>query len=272
MKNKKTSWGEVANWYDEALEKREGTFQKEVIQPNVLRLLGLPDISDAQKTILDLACGQGFFTREIAKGNSKNKIIGSDISNELINLAKQNPDRVTKQIEYHVSPATDVSFCADQSIDQVLISLALQNIENVAGVFKECSRVLKYGKDFNKSGQMIIVLNHPAFRIPKRSSWGWDNLIPVKPALYRRLDGYISESTEKIDMTPGEVKGKKYTISFHRPIEYYVKLLSKAGFVVTRMEEWISHRTSEPGPKADEENRMRKEIPMFLMIEAYRFK
>ena len=35
-----------------------------------------------------------------------------------------------------------------------------------------------------------------------------------------------------------------------------------------RFEEWISHKTSIPGLRADEENRIRKEIPMFAIIEA----
>jgi SAM-dependent methyltransferase len=276
---KQTSWGNVAEWYDESLEKRGGTYQKEVILPHVLRLVGTEP-----KTILDLACGQGFFSRELARANAAHKICASDISSELIALAKKNPDPTTKNIEYHVRPATDISFCKDKSVDTVLISLAIQNIEQVGDVFQECSRVLKEGKGVADSGQLILILNHPAFRIPKRSSWEWRSAdesadsrrtradggqeVNGNAKQYRRLDGYMSETSEKIDMTPGEKSDKEYTVSFHRPLQVYVKTLAKAGFAITKLEEWISHKKSEPGPRANEEDRMRKEIPMFLMIEA----
>jgi len=60
MNKKDTSWGKVADWYDELLEEKTGTYQTEVILPNILRLLDLKK----GETILDLACGQGFFSRE----------------------------------------------------------------------------------------------------------------------------------------------------------------------------------------------------------------
>jgi hypothetical protein len=88
--------------------------------------------------------------------------------------------------------------------------------------------------------------------------------------MYRRLDAYMSDAQVKIDMTPGEkiAAKKKFTISFHRPLQSYFKVLSKSGFAVIRLEEWISHKKSQAGPRAEEEDRMRKEIPMFLCLEA----
>jgi hypothetical protein len=80
----------------------------------------------------------------------------------------------------------------------------------------------------------------------------------------------MSDSKIKIDMTPGESdpKRKKSTVSFHRPLQSYFKALNKADLSVTHLEEWISHKKSQKGPRAAEEDRTRKEIPMFLMLEA----
>jgi hypothetical protein len=47
----------------------------------------------------------------------------------------------------------------------------------------------------------------------------------------------------------------------------FFKALSKAGFAVTKLEEWISHKKSEKGPKQAAEDTARKEIPLFLMLE-----
>ncbi len=245
--NKSTSWGKVAIWYDNYLSKN-GTYQKDLILPNILRLLTIKK----NETVLDLACGQGFFTGEFAK--IAGKTIGVDLSEELISLAKKH---LPSAIDYRVGSADNLSFLNDKSVDKITIILSLQNIENVSDTLKECSRVLKQG------GKLYIVLNHPAFRIPKNSSWGWNE---KNKSQYRRIDSYLSESKVKIQMHPGD-NPKEVTWSFHRPIQYYVKLLSKNGFLVYRMEEWNSNKKSEPGPKAEEENRIRSEIPLFLFIE-----
>jgi ubiquinone/menaquinone biosynthesis C-methylase UbiE len=260
MKKRETSWGKAADWYDGLLERGEGsTYQRELILPNLIRLFAVRDGAKVspraaeQKTILDLACGQGFFSRAFAEHGAR--IIGVDISKELIEIAKRHG---SPNITYHVALADKISFVGDGGVDAVLIVLALQNIENVKGVFSECARVLK------PEGKLVIVLNHPAFRVPKRSSWGWDS---EKKIQYRRIDGYLSESIEQIDMHPG-ANPKEKTVSFHRPLQFYAKTLANAGFSIARIEEWNSHKKSESGPRAKAEDEARKEIPLFLMIEA----
>ncbi|MFA6404684.1 MAG: class I SAM-dependent methyltransferase [Candidatus Paceibacterota bacterium] len=256
MKTNKTSWGKVADWYDDLLERSPDSFQEKVILPNLLRLLDIKkDVS-----VLDVACGQGYFTRAFHEKGAQ--VTGFDISQELIDLAKKSGGN---KIKYFVASADDFTKTVDQDkFDAITIILALQNIENINGVFEECAKVLKPG------GQIAIVLNHSTFRIPKRSSWIWDE---KENKQYRRIDGYMRESHTDIDMTPGETdpSRKKYTVSFHRPLQTYFKLLDKNGFAINRLEEWISHKASQPGPRASEEDRMRKEIPMFIAMVAKKF-
>lgn len=242
----KTSWDNVAEWYDEFLE-GEQTYQKEVILPNLLRLLAIRK----GETILDVGCGQGFFAREFVKKGAR--VIGVDVAPELIALAKKNaPDAA-----FHVASADAMSFVKTESVDAATIILALQNLENVNGVFAECARVLK------STSRLLLVMNHPAFRIPRHSSWGWEE----NKVQYRRIDEYLSESRTTIQMHPGE-DPKKTTVSFHRPLQWYVKLLAKHGFAVMRLEEWISNKKSQKGPRQAAEDRARKEIPLFLFLEA----
>ena len=68
-------------------------------------------------------------------------------------------------------------------------------------------------------------------------------------------------------MRPGSAP-KQFTTSYHRPLQYYVKALKEAGFCMTDLEEWTSHRESTRGPRAKAENRARNEIPLFLFFEA----
>lgn len=252
QKTNKTSWGKVAGWYDDLIGRDPDSFQRKVILPNIIRLL---DPKSGEK-ILDLACGQGFFSFEAARSGAE--VYASDISAELIDIAKE---RYPGKISFFNKPAHDISFLENESTDKVMLILASQNIENITDVWKETNRILK------KGGELHIVVNHPAFRIPKHSSWHWDE---AKKEQSRLVSGYISEMREKIDMTPGEKdeSRKKFTFSFHRPLEWYFKTLGNAGFHFVRLEEWTSHKESEKGPRGAEENRIRKEIPMFMYLKA----
>ena len=252
MNKKNTSWGGVADWYQNLL-KEEGTYQKDVILPNLMRLL---DIKKGE-VILDLACGPGFFSNEFYKKGAK--VIGVDIARHLIEFANKSLNPKDKAgIQFRVASADDLSFIPGRSIDKIVLILAIQNIENVHRVFGECARVLK------PAGKLFLVMNHPAFRNPKESSWGWDEQNKVQ---YRRADRYLSESKVKIQMHPGD-QANEYTLSFHRPLQFYFKTLNKNNFSVRRLEEWVSNRKSEPGPRAAAENRARSEFPLFLFLEA----
>ena len=244
-----TSWGKVADWYDEMLDEKDNTYQKNVILPNILRLM---DIKKGE-IILDLACGSGFFSREFFKKGAK--VVGVDISAELIDIAKK---KSPKEIEYHVLSADKLASVEEKSVDKIAVILAIQNIENISGVFSECNRVLKNG------GKIFLVMNHPAFRIPKLSGWTFDDKNKIQ---YRRIDEYMSELKSKIEMHPGKDKSER-TVSFHRPLQYYFKMLKKNRFCVSGLEEWISDKKSQPGPRAIAEDKARKEFPLFLFIEA----
>ncbi|MDB5188309.1 MAG: hypothetical protein JWO50_829 [Candidatus Kaiserbacteria bacterium] len=246
--DKSTSWGPVAGWYQEHLQ-GEDTYHAQVITPNLARIVA----AQTGLHILDIGCGEGFFTRLFNEQGAD--VVGADIAKELISIAqKKSPD-----IEYHCAAADSLDFADSGTFDVLTCVLALQNIERMDMVFKEAFRVLRPG------GRFVFVINHPAFRIPKSSSWGWDSNTQTQ---YRRLDTYLSSSKEKIDMTPGKQTGKSYTYSFHRSLQDYVKALSNSNFSVTRLEEWISHRSSEKGPRAKAEDIARKEFPLFLCIEA----
>jgi ubiquinone/menaquinone biosynthesis C-methylase UbiE len=247
-RKKNTSWEHVAKWYD-GLLKGEGTYQKDLILPNLLRLMDIKK-GDA---VLDLACGQGFFAREFNKAGAR--VTGVDASRSLIALARSHSPR---DIRFEAATAEKLSFIKAESVEKIAIVLALQNMNTAAEVLRECARVL------NKDGALFIVMNHPAFRVLRASSWGWDEDTKTQ---YRRIDRYLSEAKVPVQMHPGDKPGE-HTLSFHRPLQSYFKILSKAGFAVAALEEWNSHHKSEPGPRARAEDIARKEIPLFMCLVA----
>lgn len=252
-----TSWGKVAGWYAEHLQK-EDTYHSRVILPNLLRMVKIIK----GERVLDLGCGEGFFARALAKAGAR--VAGADIAKELITHA-----RAKGGAEYFVAPSNKLSFAKDGEFGAVVCILALQNIEDIAGTFKEVRRVLKKGGPASpntpsRGGRFVFVINHPAFRVLKRSRWGWDE---EAQAQYRRVDGYLSPAKVFIDMHPGASKATR-TISYHRSLQDFFKALHGAGFAVCRLEEWISHKESGKGPRQAAEDAARKEIPLFMALEA----
>lgn len=251
--NHSTSWGNVAAWYDEYLAD-EDSYQQQVILPNLLRIVD----PKRDQRILDLACGQGFFTAHFAASGAG--VMGVDISPELIQTARKKIRM--PNVVFEVSSAHKLGFLRNSTFDTVVSVLATQNIKELDETFAECERILKPG------GRLVLVINHPAFRVPQASDWQYD---AAGQRQGRVVYKYMSEATLKIDMYPG-AKKKTFTYSFHRPLQTFVKWLSKRGFAITRLEEWVSHKKSQKGPRSVAEDAARKEIPLFMCIEATKTK
>lgn len=246
-----TSWGNEAEWYRDHLSDND-TYHAQVILPNLLRIV------DPKKGlhVLEIGCGEGFFAREFARAGAV--VTASDIAPELIELGKKQGGGVS----YVVSKAQDLSWAKAATYDVMVAVLTLQNMERIDTVLAEVCRVLK------KDGRFIFVLNHPVLRIPKATHWGFDDVAKLQ---YRKLDAYLSSKKITIDMHPGKKGKQSVTYSFHRSLQEYMKLLRSAGFAIVRLEEWISHRKSEKGPRAQAEDTSRKEFPLFMVIEAQIF-
>ncbi len=246
----RTSWQTVSKWYDKLVGDKGQYYHQHVVIPGVIRLLQLSDSS----TLLDIACGQGILARSIAKSVT---YAGFDVSEDLIASAKK-LDRNPKHTYYHAD-ATKPFPVGEKSFTHAAIILALQNIEFPERVIEQAAAHIE------KKGSLVLIVNHPAFRIPRQSSWGIDDASKLQ---YRRVNRYMSPLKIPITMHPGQ-KQSALTWSFHNPISFYVDLLGKHGFVVDAMEEWASDKESV-GKAAKMENRSRAEIPLFLAIRARR--
>jgi len=250
-----TSWEPVADWYKNYMGKEGGGFQRDIIFPGALRLMQPKAIGH----YLDIACGQGAFANLVHQ-KTRAHVTGFDASPTLIADAKK---FINKNLDFIVSDATDFHHrFQPTSFYGATCLLAIQNIDPLEPVIRNTAEVLK------SNGSFVIVLNHPCFRQPSQSGWGWDEQRKLQ---YRRVDRYLSEFKAPILAHPGSDRSIK-TFSYHRPLHVYLNLLAKHGFVIDALEEWASNKKSDSGPRAKAENIAREEIPMFLAIRALKTK
>ena len=242
-----TSWEKSSQWYNKIVGDEGHYFHQSVIFPNLKKIINFNELN----SVLDLACGQGIFERQI---DPKTEYVGVDIARSLIEEAKKKSQNQKHQ--FLVADASKTLPLAENHFDLVTIILALQNIRNFEGVMFNAQRHLKSG------GKFVMVLNHPIFRIPRQTSWGFDQENKIQ---YRRIDKYMSELEIPIATNPGKFQESETTWSFHSPLSKYSQILNENGFFIERIEEWVSDKKST-GSKAKMEDRARAEIPMFMTI------
>jgi SAM-dependent methyltransferase len=243
-----TSWQQVSPWYNKLVGQDGHFYHESVVLPGVLRLLDLK--SDSR--LLDLGCGQGILAKKIP---AIAQYLGWDSAPALIRAAQTS---VRKPFcEFAVADVTKKVAGAKPVFSHAVIMLALQNMEHPAGALLTASQHLEPG------GKLVIVLNHPCFRIPRQSGWGIDEKTKQQ---YRWQNRYKTEMKIPIEMHPGE-RNSTLTWSFHHSLHDYSEMLNAAGFVIAAIEEWTSTKESV-GSAAKMENRARSEFPLFLTILA----
>ena len=248
MKNEKdTSWQKSAQWYDTVVGDLGSYYHQQIILPGVIRLLELQNTS----SLLDIGCGQGVLSSRIPNEVS---YLGLDSARALLTIAKARHKGRAFQYADSTKP---LPIPAQKLFTHATIILALQNMADPEKV------LLNIKPHLAPDAKLVIVLNHPCFRIPRESSWGFDEASKLQ---YRRINCYMSEQNIPIFTNPGQTASET-TVSFHHPLSAYFAFLQKAGLMVQSLEEWCSDKMSE-GKAARWENRARKEFPLFMAIKA----
>ena len=181
--------------------------------------------------------------------------VGLDGAKPLITLAKNHQENPNHQ--FLVRDVTKPFRLEEKGFSHAVFLLSLQNMKEPEKALIETRKYLK------KGGSLLLVLNHPCFRIPRQTSWGIDE---KKKCQYRRIDRYMSPMEIPIQMHPGK-KESIQTFSYHHSLSDLSHFLHKAKFVIKTIDEWTSHKQSS-GKKKKMENRAREEIPLFLAIHA----
>lgn len=194
------------------------------------------------KRVLDLACGHGRITRELARRGGQ--VTGADISANLLDIARAAEAAEPLSITYLQQDLTSDSALAGESFDVVSCSHGLADIDDLDGALRTVSRVLRPG------GRLAFSILHPCFP-------GWDE---TAPSSWPRAGGYHAEGWW-LARNPG-IRGK--VGSNHRMLSTYLNALAGQHLTVEQttepipsLEVLVRQRAAQPGAGP---------LPMFLVI------
>ena len=250
MQKKKTdngSWEKSYAWYSKIVGFKGHYYHQNVIIPYLKKLISEENFT----SLLDLGCGQGFLANTLFK---QLEYYGIDISSSLIKTAQSN-NKKAKFFNADVSLPLPIK---KTNFDYACFLLSLQNMPYPDKAIKNAASHLKQG------GKLTLILNHPCFRIPKKTSWKIDEDQQLQ---YRKIDSYMTPLKIPIQANPGKKEKSAILYSYHNSISTYANILFNNNLVIERLDELTSNKTSN-GSKARMENKARKEIPLFLAVTA----
>lgn len=251
----RTSWDSVAGWYDGWVGEEGSEFHREVAVPALLSLCR----PRKGENILDIGAGQGVLAPYITQAGAL--YTGVDASPSLLRLARKRHGRLGRFLLGDACELQAVDGLHAGQFDAVVFLLSIQDMNPLEPALASAAWALRPG------GRLVLLVTHPAFRVPRQSGWGWDE---GRKLYYRRVDSYLTPLAVPMKMLSGQEKVG--TRSFHRPLSAYVNALSANGLLVDWLEEIPSHRANAPPERSKAAIHARDEIPLFLGLRARKVK
>jgi ubiquinone/menaquinone biosynthesis C-methylase UbiE len=195
----------VADFYDAGFSD-----PADPVLTTLLDLLGPPH----GRQVLDLACGHGRVTRDLARRGAT--ATGVDLSGALLAKARAVAD--PPGIRYVHADAAEAPDLADASFDAVVCNFGLADIDDLSGALATTRRVLRPG------GAFVFSILHPCFAGSAAVSGTW----PTTGTYYD--EGFWTATGEQSSL-------RRRVGANHRTLSTYVNALARNGLLVTEMRE-----------------------------------
>ncbi len=248
----RSAWDRAASLWDDFVESGQDYYRSEFHGPALLDVCG----PVGGLRVLDLGCGQGYFSRLMAESGAQ--VIGVDLSEQMVRCAKRHEARLGSGVEFHALDAAEVATrWPSGHFDLATACVSFQDMADAVASARATSRVLKAG------GRLVFSIPHPATCTPYRE-WEHDGS-GVKMAL--KVDRYFDSGPRVLRWNMARLKEHWDTPYWHRTIEEWTDILLDAGFLIRRLH--------EPRPSNDAVRKVPSledalRLPSFLIFDAIR--
>jgi 2-polyprenyl-3-methyl-5-hydroxy-6-metoxy-1,4-benzoquinol methylase len=180
---------------------------------------------------LDIACGNGLTSRRLAELGAD--VTAFDFSANLIEKAKSRSASLQSLISYRVIDATNeqqLLALGEGQFDAALSNMALFDIDDLEPLFRTLPKLLK------PNGVFVFSITHPAFNTASTVH------VLEEADVEGEIKTVYSVKNSRY-MTPYQAKGlallsqPKPQMYFERPLQYYLNLGFRNGFVLDGFEE-----------------------------------
>lgn len=245
------AWNALAEKWVERYSEYGDLNREYIIDPTMLNIVGpVKNLS-----VLDAGCGGGYFSRLLAKKGAK--VVGVDISQRFIEIARQKENEERLGIKYYVCSLCNLAMLQDETFDTVVSNLVLMDVTDLDEAMIELHRILKRG------GKLVFSIMHPCFSSPPIHGWLREPRDSQREEdwLHWKVDRYFERGMETWWLYDWPA-----VFSFHRPLSDYMKALFAQGFIITNFEEPV------PSKKAVREHHRElndsERVPWFLILGA----
>lgn len=202
----------------------------------------------ADQRVVDLGCGFGWFSRW-AHEHGAASVLGIDLSSKMLERARAETAG-DSPIDYRRVDLDQLAL-APRSFDVAFSSLTLHYIRDLPRLLSTVAQATVAG------GRLVFSVEHPVYSAPSSQAFETSNAgNRIWP-----LENYLVEGQRTTNwFADGVVKE-------HRTIATYVNTVTRAGFVIDRIEEWgpTADEVAEHPDLADDRHR-----PWFLLLGATR--
>jgi 2-polyprenyl-3-methyl-5-hydroxy-6-metoxy-1,4-benzoquinol methylase len=240
----------VAIW--EEFEERGLDYSRDLVHgPALLRALG----RIRGLRVLDVGCGQGRFTRELARRGAR--VTGIDWSAGMLRYARRHEGEAPLGIRYRHLDARQIGRAwPAESFDRVVACMSLMDMPGVPRVLRGAYRLL------TGDGRLVFSVSHPF----NTAAVGWER--PGAPD--RGTMGIADYFVERVGVTEWRMKrlARPFdTLHWHRTFQGWFALLQRSGFSVEGLTEPTATAAQA---RANPLLRGARAFPFFLVLDCRR--
>lgn len=210
MDNPITTFDDLAAEYDTSMGNEGDYNHQHTIDKALFTLVG----EVHQKTIYDMACGNGYVARRFIREGAK-EVLASDISQKLVEIArtKYNSGGIT----YTCNAAEEFSKIPQNYFDIVTMNMGIQYVKDLDALFAGVRDTLK------DKGRFIFTCDHP-LRNVARVAMGTKLDLPTE------YESYLNQAEKTED---NKWDSNIELSMYRRPFGEYINSLAKHGLLVS---------------------------------------